>query len=234
VAPLNQRFEMRVDEDLLERVDQWRSKQSDIPPRAEAMRRLVELGLGPSSRAVEFSDGEKLIMLMLKDIHAGLKLKGSETDFDFVASVIYGGHYWAPKWVMSGLFHDYADRPEDVTLVVGILDMWSFIEEAYEKLSAGDKKRLADAVPGRGAHVQFMGFDGNNESEHMGIARFLVEELNRFGRFKGRDLNSHAPTLARQRRMLSVFEPMRTRLDGRSLTVGELIELLPAGDARGA
>lgn len=38
-------FQMRVSEDFLETVDKWRSKQDDEPSRAEAIRRLVEVGL---------------------------------------------------------------------------------------------------------------------------------------------------------------------------------------------
>jgi hypothetical protein len=41
----SERLEMRVDETFLEKVDDWRRKEPDIPPRAEAVRRLVELGL---------------------------------------------------------------------------------------------------------------------------------------------------------------------------------------------
>jgi len=41
----NARFEMKVPEDLLGRVDQWRGQQSDVPNRSEAIRRLIEAGL---------------------------------------------------------------------------------------------------------------------------------------------------------------------------------------------
>ena len=37
-----ERFELRLDEDILSRVDDWRSQQRDVPTRAEAMRRLRE------------------------------------------------------------------------------------------------------------------------------------------------------------------------------------------------
>jgi uncharacterized protein len=40
-----ERFEMRVPEGFLRKIDEWRRKQEDLPPRAEAIRRLVELGL---------------------------------------------------------------------------------------------------------------------------------------------------------------------------------------------
>ena len=38
-------FQMRVTEDFLREVDEWRRAQADIPGRSEAIRRLVELGL---------------------------------------------------------------------------------------------------------------------------------------------------------------------------------------------
>jgi hypothetical protein len=36
----------RVSPDMVARIDEWRRVQPDIPGRAEATRRLVELGLG--------------------------------------------------------------------------------------------------------------------------------------------------------------------------------------------
>jgi hypothetical protein len=38
-------FQMRVSEDFLKAIDKWRAKQEGEPSRAEAIRRLVELGL---------------------------------------------------------------------------------------------------------------------------------------------------------------------------------------------
>ena len=146
----------------------------------------------------------------------------------FVGEVIWGGHYWAPKWEMEALFHDYEDDPQDVRFVVDVLDMWAFVERAYEKLSKKDKGRVEKEADPFGKYVQFAGFDGNNESSFIGIARFLIDKMNRFSQFKGRDLNSHAPTLATYRRMLSVFEPMRVSLVGTELDANQLIRILKA------
>src|SRR2546421_8768234 len=44
----SERLEMRVPTSFLAAVDQWRRKQTDLPARAEAIRRLVELGLAGS------------------------------------------------------------------------------------------------------------------------------------------------------------------------------------------
>jgi hypothetical protein len=36
---------IRVDEEFLKKLDDWRRKQEDLPDRPEAIRRLVEIGL---------------------------------------------------------------------------------------------------------------------------------------------------------------------------------------------
>ena len=224
----SERFELRLDGGILERVDKWRAQQSDIPTRAEAMRRLVETGLAKAdSESVLFTDGEKLIALMLRDIYRHFKING-ETDPEFVFYVICCGHYWAPKWEMTGVYHNHEDDPRDVRFVVNVLDMWSFIEEGYEALSKKDKDRVRKEAEPFGTHVKFAGFDGNNEAPLLSIARFFPEKLGRFNCFKGRDLNSHAPMTAVYRRMLQVFEPMRMSLVRGRLSVTQIINILNA------
>jgi hypothetical protein len=39
------RFELRLPPDLGDKIDDWRRAQTDIPNRAEAARRLIEIGL---------------------------------------------------------------------------------------------------------------------------------------------------------------------------------------------
>jgi hypothetical protein len=41
----SERFQMRVSPAFLQAVDAWRRQQPDLPPRAEAIRRLVEIGI---------------------------------------------------------------------------------------------------------------------------------------------------------------------------------------------
>ena len=43
-------FQMRVSEQFLRMVDDWRRAQLDLPSRAEAIRRLVELGTKGSKK----------------------------------------------------------------------------------------------------------------------------------------------------------------------------------------
>jgi uncharacterized protein YfbU (UPF0304 family) len=82
-----------------------------------------------------------------------------------------------------------------------------------------------DAKP-FGEEVVFPGFDGNNETEHLSIAKFMIDKLNRFPMFKDRGLNSHFPMLEIYRNMLEGFEPMRRELIGRELSSPQIIALL--------
>lgn len=223
-----ERFEMRIESELLERLDVWRTSEDDTPSRAEAVRRLMEMGLEAESkyRPTHLSDGEKLIAMMLSEL---IKATGAEveTNVDLVEKVIVGGHYWALDWEMPGIFHGHRDKRSRVSFVVDVLDMWDFLEEAYEKLSDEDKERLAAEAEPFGKYVKFAGFDGNNEAEHMGIAIFLIRDLNRFSRFKDYDMNSHAPTLEHYGRMYRAFEPIRkTLVFGRSMSVEQLATVL--------
>ena len=46
MALLNDRtFQMRASDEWLAKIDDWRRQQPDLPSRAEAIRRLVDLGL---------------------------------------------------------------------------------------------------------------------------------------------------------------------------------------------
>jgi uncharacterized protein YfbU (UPF0304 family) len=224
-----ERFEMRIDSDLLERLDQWRQREDDTLSRAEAVRLFIEAGLahGDKGRVPHLSDGEKLIVMMLAELTQKLGVD-VETKVELVQKIISGGHYWALDWEMQGIFHGRVDKPSNVNFVVDVLDMWSFMEEAFEVLGKEDRERLAKEADPFGEHVQFLGFDGNNEAEHLNIARFLIEDLGRFSRFREghSDLNSHCPTLERYGRMLRVFEPIRKMLIGRRLNVDELAAIL--------
>ncbi|CAM4319043.1 hypothetical protein NOLU111490_17310 [Novosphingobium lubricantis] len=98
--------------------------------------------------------------------------------------------------------------------------------DGYSEETAAVLKPTEDPF---GKHVQFPGFDGNNESEHMGVARFLIEKMGCFERFGGkRSLNSHSHSVEGCRRMLAVFEPIRAKLVGRHLSVDEIVEILNA------
>ena len=57
-------FQMRATAEFLKSVDKWRAKQEDKPSRAEAIRRLVELGLKAEMNAPVNDDKSPLIDLI--------------------------------------------------------------------------------------------------------------------------------------------------------------------------
>ena len=221
-------FEIPLDTRTLEQVDAWRADQPAQLSQSEAVQRLVEVGMAATGKDdVRFSDGEKLIMMLLRDLYKHLNVTG-DIDPGFIAEALWGGHYWGLKWQLPGLLHEYADNPRVVYEVLDILEMWYLIESGYAVLSEADKKRVEKEAASFGKNVRFRGFDGNNETEQLGIANFLVNRMERFDIFKGRSFNSHMPSIETYKRMLSVFEPMRKNLGPADLQVGQIIDLLNA------
>lgn len=174
---------------------------------------------------MKLSDGEKLIILMLTDLQEKLQVR-SEIEPDFLRSAIYNDHLWGIRWKYSGIPFESGQDPPEVREVVDLLDMWSFIESAYANLDDLQKEMLAERAKPFGKDPRFQGFDGNNETEYMSVAMFLVNQLDRFQSFKGRAFNCHHPSIDMHRRMLAVFEPMRRGLADAQLSLDQLTEIL--------
>jgi uncharacterized protein len=227
MARMGERFEMRVDAETLERIDDWRSRQPGIPSRAEGMRRLVEVGLrADSPSGVRFSDGERLIATMLADIQRHQRLPNPSIDSDLLQEMISGGHYWAAPIEYPGIYHGEDVSQEDARFVIEVLSLWDILERSYKDLSVGDGDRIKEECALYSRDFQFPGFDGNNECTYLSVALFLVEDLGRFSDFKGRELNSHMPTASSYARMLERFDPIRRTLMGSLLTGDQILEVV--------
>jgi uncharacterized protein YfbU (UPF0304 family) len=230
----SERFEMRLDQDTLDLVDGWRKYQDDLPSRSEAVRRLVDLALDRQvAGKPTLTNGDRLTAIMLCEVLKALQTAApkfrSEINPDFVSNAIWSGHLWGLKWQYPGVFEGKEPEKTLITEVGRILDMWSAIEWGYERLSPSDKKKLLArefAQVNRG--VKFLGFDGNDETRHLSIANFLIDHLDRFTLFKGRDLNSHFPALDHYERMLAVFLPMQREMIGESLSEAKIHQILKA------
>ena len=164
---------------------------------------------------------------MIIDLLTKLLKQNKETrkEAELISEALYHGHFWYfDRKGYDALMHDGIDDPRSLSFVIDVLDMWQFIEGAYLKLSAADKKRVDDEAGYR--DPKFLGFDGNGEVEYMSIAMFLVEKLGDFAWFRGRDFNSHMPTVLSYERMSAKFELIRPKLIGRELSADEMIEIL--------
>ena len=108
------------------------------------------------------------------------------------------------------------------------------ILEMHRALNHGQRELPADAGISA-ADVRFQGFDGNNETKHMGYVRFIRAEgkYDELGDPDG--FNSHRPMLARYRRMLRVCTAIEaeqrrsnTDLERDNLTADQIRQILAA------
>jgi uncharacterized protein YfbU (UPF0304 family) len=174
---------------------------------------------------MNLSEGERLILVMLCDIHKALNLK-STIDPDALTPLLVESRSNGAARAVNGASGEHRDRTAVTTEVSDILDMWSAIERGYKHLSV-DEKRTVEAGPlGRG--VRFSGFDAESEIAHRDIAHVLIEEAGQFDRFQGRNLDAHMPALAGYRRMLRLYGPIRSVSGDRRLDVQQIIALANA------
>lgn len=174
---------------------------------------------------MKITDGEKLILLMLSELYDKLEVNG-EVEPDFIRSAIFSNNTWSIPWKYVGIPFEEQETPEIVKEVLDILDMWSMIERSYANLSEASKQFVDKEAAPFGKDPMFRGFDGNNESEYLGTASFLVNDLDRFEEFKGRDFNSHCPSIDTYNRMLTVFKPILKKLRSRPLSAQELVDII--------
>jgi uncharacterized protein YfbU (UPF0304 family) len=176
---------------------------------------------------MNLSEGERLILAMLCDIHKALNLKGA-IDPDALKLLILTPEGNGAARAGNGAAGNHRNRTAVATEVSEILDMWSAIERGYKHLSAEEKRNVeAEAGPlGRG--VRFSGFDVESEIDYRNAAHHLIEVTGLFERFQGRSLDAHMPALAGYRRMLRLYAPMRSVSGDRRLDVRQIIALANA------
>lgn len=179
---------------------------------------------------MEVSKAEKLMLMMLVDIHRATVKKGSgEIDPDFVSSVI-DFNPWALSWKYTGLLAADEETTEATANEVSShLSMWRIIEDLYSRMSPSDKKAVQQGYK-YGGQPAFAGYDGNNETDHRSAALCIVGSLELFSEFKDRSLNSHAPSVDQYNSMLVKYSQWDTNMKtGRTpISPAQLLEVLNA------
>ena len=107
-------------------------------------------------------------------------------------------------------------------LVLDILSIYRVIEDLKR---GGKNKTLSEHN-----YSYFRGFDGNNETEYMIFARFLIEEQGKFSEqqaylSKNDGLNSHTEMLNKYRRMIARWESFGEKWQ---LSESQALEILDA------
>jgi uncharacterized protein YfbU (UPF0304 family) len=117
------------------------------------------------------------------------------------------------------------DMPEgEGRFVLEILDLYRAIEDV--KRSSKDSRVIGHT------YGVFPGFDGNNESEYLGLCRFLIEKQGKFQEQmqylqKNDGMNSHMPMVKKYRRMLDEKLTISSP-DSWRLTVEQVLKVLDA------
>lgn len=142
--------------------------------------------------------------------------------YDRLITILEEGYsYWYEEAV-TGMCDDVSE--DDCRFVRDVLLMFRMIE--WYKQDSGD------ALEGE-LHTHFAGFDGNNEAELMGFAKFEIEgerqwdEQKRYAKITD-GFNSHMPMRQIYERMLRVFNSLGSM---RKLTRDDVMKVLAA--ARG-
>ncbi len=174
---------------------------------------------------MKLTDGEKLILMMLGDLHKNLNVRG-EIDGEFVQASILNDQLWGLRWQYGFVFQDHEDDPADVTETADILQMFTWIDRSFNSLSATDQAKVKQQTSANAHYLTFEGFDGNNDA-HFHIASYMVDDLGRFDEYAGKDLNSHSiASLPKYRRMLPIYK--RTLRGSTLMTADQLIAVLNA------
>ena len=184
------RLEIRMNDDLLNAIDDWCENYGAGCSRSEAIRTILDENVRGEHK---LTFAERIILsLQLREMIEKERSKPQHEQMESVINeleialcCVEEGHDWALKDIFP--FVANPDKKSDVDFVFNVLTMFRNIKNAYNTLSDREKSEIVD-LP------KFDGFDGNHESNLLSIARFILEKLERFyGDFDYlTDLNSHA------------------------------------------
>jgi uncharacterized protein YfbU (UPF0304 family) len=171
----------------------------------------------------------KLNLLMQADLYEKLGIECNAVDTGLIKEAIASGNLWALRRKIHGVCAEEKDH-EVVAQVYDIMSMWQHIENSYKQLSQEGQARVTGEAARLVREPEFAGFAGNDEAQHLSVARFLIDQLGLYGLFKGRDLNCHCPSVAMQHLpMLIAYRRMRPTLTiGKPMSADQLIEVLTA------
>lgn len=163
---------------------------------------------------MNLTNPEKLILTMLCDLIDHTKAP-TDIDTNLIRESIFSNNTWAISWEYPGITGDSPEEtPPEVNEVVDILELYNFMQIAFDQLEPSDKERIKEETNIKEDAINFPGFDGNNEGRQLSIARHLIEEMDRFTDFAGKYLNSHSRKLDQYREMLKVAKEIRSTKTG--------------------
>lgn len=153
------------------------------------------------------TDAERLILANQYRILAHLEPNRADA-YECAERMLLEGHTWALEALGEIELPQPQVSEEVVRFVFDVLDMYRVLNMAAQHHGID-----ADSLPDGAA--RFEGFDGNNETDHLAVAKVLQATGNRWTESLGNgDLNSHRPCLQMYERMLGVWRSVRSKCAG--------------------
>lgn len=172
---------------------------------------------------MKFSDEQRLIVYMLCGIQRALKVE-NELNPDFVEKVTATGEEWAIgekyPWLLRS---EELSEPDYVSETRSILQTFRTIRQSINNLDPADAARVASGAAA--SILEFDGFDGNNESEHLAAAGLITRDAGRWPELADLVVNSHSSTLDRYRVLVEGVAAFQARNPGGLLSSEQLLEL---------
>ena len=179
----DKRLEIRIDSELLERVDLWTKGRTDVDNRSEAIRKLIEIGLQgiqPNDEEVHLSKGEELILRMLAQRWCEDKgwLENSRNRMNPKAlfDALTHGQYWAIQTVpINPCMINHTPTTNEVNFVIDILRMWSSMIYTYNECTQEQKDEIAKVTGW--TYIRFPGFCsfGDDDEKFFESMQFIIQ-----------------------------------------------------------
>lgn len=153
---------------------------------------------------MKLTKAERLILANQYRILAHLDSQDAKS-YERHVEALESGFESAIEALFSSIFDGIDSR--DCSLVVRAMALYDALQRSQKNLAEGAGVSTED--------VRFPGFDGNNETEYMAYARYVVEREERFTYLEpvGGSFNSHMPFVERYRAMLREWKEMGESYD---------------------
>lgn len=225
MAEITQGIAVALDARLTQRLKEWIKREGkSYGPEVAAALLLDEVLAQRENGAPHLSDGEKLLMQMLGEVHSALDAVGGE-ERDRIMTALKGGHLWSLGDVRA--MAAPARRHTDVQEVRSTLTMFRAISNTLGGVTSGEVEKLGSLI--HGPQIKFAGYNSDSEAAFLAIAKFVIHEQQLFAEQAGVTLSSRRPMRTIYRPMLAIWEVIaRDRAPGR-LSIEHLADLLRAG-----
>ncbi|WP_144499262.1 YfbU family protein [Bacillus sp. FDAARGOS_235] len=166
---------------------------------------------------MKLTKSERLILINQYTILG--KLYPEDKTHSYNKEILINGYTSNYDELFDGL---HEDVPEEVCKEVwDILQMHRSLKFSFDDLE--DKGDLKEN------DIKFQGFDGNDETDYMVYAKFIIHDMDRYKELKNEhcDYNTHFPTLSKYKRMVSNWKNISDRYNNK-LSLEQLKSIINA------